>query len=283
MAGDGGVPADPLPDLEGLAGLKPVRDRLGEWIAVVRAEHARAGLGMAISRPAWKNLVFTGASGTGKSWVARSLAGTYRELGFVKGGQVLEAAAAGMAGVTVRETRQLVNEAVGRALGRVLMITGAQAWRGQPDGGLAALRALYEELSAARNDLVVILAGPAGPVGELLEAHRPLAARFAAVIDFPGYEGRDLGAVFARLAADAGFRLGDGAQDRAAAVLDSEASGRRGSTRLAVSLLSMVTVAQARRIATSGENAVTITRADIPDQLDARFRSKDHWRPGQYL
>src|SRR4051794_41180789 len=211
------------------------------------AGRARPGrLGMAISRPAWKNLVFTGASGTGKSWVARSLAGTYRELGVVQGGQVIEAAAAGMA-------------------------------------GLAALRALYEELSAARNDLVVILAGPAGPVGELLEAHRPLAARFAAVIDFPGYEGRDLGAVFARLAADAGFRLGDGAQDRAAAVLDSEASGRRGSTRLAVSLLSMVTVAQARRIATSGENAVTITRADIPDQLDARFRSKDHWRPGQYL
>lgn len=32
-------------------------------------------------------MVFTGAAGTGKSWVARSLAGTYRKLGFVKGGQ----------------------------------------------------------------------------------------------------------------------------------------------------------------------------------------------------
>jgi len=128
-----------VPDLEGLAGLKPVRDRLGEWLAVVRAERARAELGMTISRPTWKNLVFTGAAGTGESWVARSLAGTYRELGFVKGGQALEAAAAGMTGWTVRETRQLVNEAVGRAMGRVLMITGAQAWRGLPDGGLAAL------------------------------------------------------------------------------------------------------------------------------------------------
>ena len=108
MTGRGSVP-----DLEGFAGLKPVRDRFGEWLAVVRAERARAELGMTISRPTWKNLVFTGAAGTGKSWVAWSLAGTYRELGFVKGGQVLEAAAAGMTGWTVREIRQLVNEAVG--------------------------------------------------------------------------------------------------------------------------------------------------------------------------
>jgi hypothetical protein len=45
----------------------------------------------------------------------------------------------------------------------------------------------------------------------------------------------------------------------------------------------MVTVAQARRIAASGESPVTVTRADIPDQLDARFRAPDCWRPGQYL
>ena len=71
--------------------------------------------------------------------------------------------------------------------------------------------------SAVRHDLVVLLAGQPGPVRELLEAHRPLAARFAAVIGFPGYEGRDLGAVFAWLAVEAGFRLGDGAQARAVA------------------------------------------------------------------
>lgn len=215
-------------------------------IFVVRAERARAELGMTISRPAWKNLVFTGDAGTGKSHAARALASAYRELGFVKGGQVLEAAAAGMTGATVRETRHLVNEAAGRAMGRVLMITGAQAWRDLPYGGLTALRALYEELTAACHDLVVVLAGEAGPVGELLAAHRPLAARFAAVIDFPGYEPGDLGAVFARLAGEAGFVLGEGAQARVADVLRFEVGGQRGSARLAVAMLSIVTAAQAR-------------------------------------
>jgi hypothetical protein len=188
-----------------------------------------------------------------------------------------------MAGSTVRETRRLVNDAAGRALGRVLMITGAEAWRDMPDGGAAALTALYEELTAIRDGLVVVLAGEADPVGELLAAHRPLAARFAAVVDFPGYEPGDLGTVFARLADEAGFVLDENARTRAQVVLATEAGAGRGSARLAVSLLNMVTVAQARRIAAVGGNAVTITEADIPDQLDRRFRVPDQWRPGQYL
>lgn len=52
MAGSGGVPADSVPELEDLPGLKPVRDRLGEWLAVAMAERARAEIGMPISRPA---------------------------------------------------------------------------------------------------------------------------------------------------------------------------------------------------------------------------------------
>jgi ATPase family associated with various cellular activities (AAA) len=132
-----------LSALDGLAGLKEVRATLDEWLAVVRAERARAGTGVRITRPAWKNLVFTGGPGTGKSHAARVIASAYHEMGFVKGGQVLEVAAAGMAGWSARETRQLVNEAAGRPMGRVLMITGAQAWLSMPDGGAAVMAALW--------------------------------------------------------------------------------------------------------------------------------------------
>jgi Mg-chelatase subunit ChlI len=86
------VTSPELAELEGLAGLKEARGQLEEWLTVVRAERARTNLGMKISRPTWKNLVFTGGPGTGKSWAARALAAAYRELGFVEGGQVLEAA-----------------------------------------------------------------------------------------------------------------------------------------------------------------------------------------------
>lgn len=86
VANRGAVPATLR---TGFSGLETVRAQLEEWLDVVRAERARANLGMQITRPTWKNLVFTGGPGAGKSWAARALAVSYRELGFVEGGQVL--------------------------------------------------------------------------------------------------------------------------------------------------------------------------------------------------
>lgn len=51
-----GLAEDCEQDMGGLAGL-PVGGRLGERIAVLRAEQARRQVGMTITRPAWKNLV----------------------------------------------------------------------------------------------------------------------------------------------------------------------------------------------------------------------------------
>ena len=56
------------PDTGGLVavpGLETVGGQLAPLIMVLRAEQARRKAGIAISRPAWKNLVFTGGPGHG--------------------------------------------------------------------------------------------------------------------------------------------------------------------------------------------------------------------------
>jgi hypothetical protein len=60
--------------LAALPGLEAVTEQLTGVIAVLRAEQARRQAGIQISRPAWKNLVFTGGPGTGKSRAARAVA-----------------------------------------------------------------------------------------------------------------------------------------------------------------------------------------------------------------
>ncbi|MGO8892010.1 MAG: hypothetical protein ACLQB1_20280, partial [Streptosporangiaceae bacterium] len=67
-------------------GLETVAGQLGERIAVLRAEQARRQVGLAITRPAWKNLVFTGGPGAGKSRAARAVARVYAELGLLSSG-----------------------------------------------------------------------------------------------------------------------------------------------------------------------------------------------------
>jgi len=58
-------------ELAALPGLETVTKQLTGLITVLRAEQARRQAGIEITRPAWKNIVFTGGPGTGKSRAAR--------------------------------------------------------------------------------------------------------------------------------------------------------------------------------------------------------------------
>jgi len=105
-----------------------------------------------------------------------------------------------------------------------------------------------------RDDLAVILAGQAERLRNLLYAAPPLAARFRAVANFPGYTPAQLGSIFAILADEAGLSLTPEAERAAAALLaQAEADRACQNARLAVRLLTQVTAAQARRVTASAE------------------------------
>jgi hypothetical protein len=275
-----------------MPGLQAVTWQLEQWIAVVRAEQDRRQAGATVSRPIWKNLVFTGVGGAGKSRAARAVTRIYHDLGILTYAHLEEVAAATLVGSTAEETGTLLGQAVSWATGGVLMITGVHAWRELPDRGQQMLARLYRELTSARSQwgdkLAVILAGHKDPVGELLDASPPLAARFPVIIEFPGYTPSQLAAIFAALAGEAGFTLASGTADKAAATLALTDGGRSsGNARAAVQLLDQARDAQARRIAQipggPGRGALTmITADDIPGRLQFRDPDPDQ-QPGPYL
>ena len=282
--------------MSGLAsrpGLEAVSGQLAGLIAVLRAEQARRQAGAAVRRPAWKNLVFTGGPGAGKTRAARAVTRIYTELGLLSFGHLREITAAGLAGVTFQETGALVGEAARRASGDLLMINGAHAWYRLPDRGQHLLRCLYQELTYSRDhlggQLAVILAGQAEPLSDMLRTQPALAARFPAVIDFPGYTAGQLAAIFATLAGEAGFTLTPEAARKAAIVLaQAEAGHGSGNARLAVRLLDQATVSQARQVTTTSTSQdpaalSTIHATDIPGHIHSCDPpAHDQW-PGQYL
>jgi hypothetical protein len=280
-------------ELTALPGLEAISNQLVGLSTVLRADQARSRPGIEIRRPTWKNLVFTGGPGAGNSRAARAVARQYHDLGLLRYGQLIEIPAADLAGATPRETGALIEEAI-KPSGDLLMITDAHTWQALPDRGQHVLRCVYRQLTEARklsrhDDLAVILAGQAGPLRGLLRASPALAARFPAIIDFPGYIPGQLAAIFTTLAAEAGFTLTAAAERKAAAVLaHAEAGQASGNARLAVRLLTQVTAAQARRITTAPEppgpaGLSAITEADIPGHLHPEDPDADDQRPGQYL
>ena len=187
----------------------------------------------------------------------------------------------------------LAGERGGQGHRDLVLITGAHAWHDLPDRGQHLLRCLYQLLTEARkfhgDELAVILASQAGPLRDILHATPALAARFPAVIDFPGYTPAQLTAILQALAAEAGLTLTPGAARKAAAVLaDAENGHATGNARLAVQLLTQATTSQAHRITTSPQPCdpaalAAICAADIPERMPVPAPSACDQHPGQYL
>jgi hypothetical protein len=234
----------------------------------------------------------TGGPGSGKTRAARAVTRIYSELGLLAYGHLCEIAAADLIGTTVQETGTLVADAARRASGDLLMINDAHAWDELPDRGRHLLRCLYQELTGSRDhsdgQLAVILAGRASPLRDLLRASPALAARFPAVINFPGYTAGQLAAIFATLAGEAASPSPPGAARKAATVLAQAEAGRHsGNARLAVRLLDQATASQSRRITTAPQprdpaTLTTIEAADMPGTVHPHDPPADDW-PGQYL
>jgi hypothetical protein len=126
--------------LASLPGLETVTEQLAGPIAVLRAEQARRQAGTAVTRAAWKNLVFTGGPGSGKTRAARAVARIYTGLGLLTFGHLREIAAADLTGTTLQEIGTLVGEAARRGAGDLLMINDAHHWYRLPGRGRHLLR-----------------------------------------------------------------------------------------------------------------------------------------------
>jgi AAA+ superfamily predicted ATPase len=261
-----------LAELDGLTGLGAVKREIHKQAAVLRIEGLRkeAGLGQpTITR----HLVFNGNPGTGKTTVARLVAGIYRALGLLSKGQLIEVDRSELVAGYLGQTAEKTSAVVKSALGGVLFIDEAYSLAGD-QYGKEAIDTLVKEMEDQRNDLVVIVAGYPGPMAGFIAENPGLESRFRTTLDFADYTDEELVTIFGSMAKAADYDAADDVLGQLRAVLGTTERGPAfGNARFVRNALEAAIGRQAWRLrdvpAPSVEQLRSLSAADLgPETVD---------------
>ena len=198
-----------LAELDGLTGLKEVKDEVRRLVATVSANRRREAEGLEGSVTMSYNFVFTGNPGTGKTTVARILGKAFRALGVLDRGNFVETDRSGLVAKYEGQTAAKTNKLIDSAMGGVLFIDEAyQLNQGENDQyGSEAVATLLKRMEDARGSMVVIIAGYKDEMARFMDMNSGLESRFSRTVEFPDYSAEELAAIFRSMAKKAKYTL----------------------------------------------------------------------------
>lgn len=204
-----------LAKLEDLTGLQAVKQDLNSLINLIRVRKMREDRGMPQSAMSL-HMAFLGNPGTGKTTVARILAGIYKSLGVLSKGQLVEVDRSGLVSGYVGQTAIKTKEVIDSAMGGVLFIDEAYALTantGKGDFGQEAVNTLLKAMEDNRDDLIVIVAGYSDLMMEFLDSNPGLRSRFNKIITFEDYMPDELLDIFKSICTKSGMTITKEAED----------------------------------------------------------------------
>ncbi|MBQ9014477.1 MAG: AAA family ATPase [Firmicutes bacterium] len=202
-----------LEELDALVGLTSIKEDIRSLMNFITITKLRQERGLNVPAISY-HLVFTGNPGTGKTTVARLVAGLYHRIGILPKGQLVEAdrsqLVAGYTGQTALKTMDVINQ----AMGGVLFIDEAYALVNddQDSFGKEAIETILKAMEDHRDELVVIVAGYTELMHKFIESNPGFRSRFSKYFEFPDYTGDQLLEIFKTFCAKNGYHLTEEAE-----------------------------------------------------------------------
>ena len=257
-------------------GLEAVRQEVFRQASYIQVQKLRAQQGLRVPNWPSRHLVFLGNPGTGKTTIARIIAGLYQRLGILKTDKVVETDRSGLVAAYVGQTAIKTRALVESALGGVLFIDEAYALARESgqDFGHEAIETLLKLMEDHRDDLVVIVAGYTEEMDHFINANPGLASRFNRYIHFPDYTPAELLKIFLNFCSQHSYELSSSTHHGLQTIFGREIQVQRerfSNARYVRNLFEKIIEAQAQRVITlpnaSKSDLQAILAADVEQGL----------------
>lgn len=210
-------------ELNSLIGLDNVKDMLKDLVSFMKFKSKTEG--SLKLKDTNMHMVFLGNPGTGKTTVARMIAGILYNLNYIDQNKLIEVSAKDLIGQYVGQTAPKTISVVEKALGGVLFIDEAYSLASKPGSSGSSfneecIATLIQAMENYRDNLVVIFAGYNKEMDAFLKSNSGIVSRIGYTIQFNDYSLEELIEILKSMFKKSGFFIDDSAIEAATKVIN---------------------------------------------------------------
>jgi AAA+ superfamily predicted ATPase len=260
-----------LKELEELVGLSDIKNEVKSLINFAKVNEIRKAKGLPTVSLSLHS-VFFGPPGTGKTTIARLISKSFKSLGILKKGHLVETDRSQLVAGYVGQTAIKTKEVLDKAIDGVLFIDEAYSLSSDDDFGKEAIDTILKYMEDNRDRLIVIVAGYENEMGTFINSNPGLKSRFNKYFSFPNYSGSELLDILLRITVKNKFNMSDEAKSKLTYIINDAifSEGKQfGNARYVRNLYEQIVQNQFLRVSQleniEEEHLSEITLADLPN------------------